>query len=208
MRLVEGTAQIVDLDLTGVDVVGPAQRQDVDVVRGAEDARGDVGEPGVALFEQFEDTAAIVVGHHDGEVGRSRLGGADQQSGGIVDEGEIAEQGDRAGGVRQGGADGRGHRSVDAGHAAVGPHCDALGVQAHQGGVAHRVGGAENQLVTRAHRRGHRGSDMQPGGQRMGGQLSVNRGQRTAVGLLAAPQPLWVRGPGGPRPGPGGLGIA
>ena len=207
MRLIEGAAEIVDLDLPGVDVVGPAQREDVDVVRGAEDARGDVGEPGVALLEQFEDAAAVVVGHHDGEVGRRRFSGADQQARGIVDEGEIAEQGDRAGVMRQCGADGRGHRSVDAGHAAVGPHRDALGVQPHQGGVAHRVGGAEYQLVTRAHRGGHRRGDMQPGGQWVGGQPVVNRRQRTAVSLRAALQPLRIGGAGGTRPGAGGLGV-
>ena len=56
----------------------------------------------------------------------------------------------------------------------------ALGVQPDQGGVADRVGGAEHQLVTAAAGRGDRGSHVQAGGQRMGGQLCADRVDRAA----------------------------
>src|SRR5436189_3560049 len=42
----EGRVQLVDLDLPALHVVGAAQGADVDVVRGAEDSRRHVGEPG------------------------------------------------------------------------------------------------------------------------------------------------------------------
>ena len=124
-RLVECGAQCVDLDLATVDVVGAAQRADVDVVRGAEHPGGQVGEPRVALLEQFEDAAPVVVGHHDGQVGRHRLGRSDQQAGTVVDESQVTDQRDGAAPGRVVGerrADRGGHRPVDAGDAAVGAH--------------------------------------------------------------------------------------
>ena len=120
-------------------MIGPAQRENIDIVRGAEDPRGHVGEPRIALLEQFEYSAAIVVGDHNGEVLRSRLSGTDQQPRGVMDEGQITEKRDRPGGVRQRGADRRRDGAVDTGHPAVGPHRDALGIEADQGGVAYRV---------------------------------------------------------------------
>ena len=98
--------------------------------------------------------------------------------------------------------------TVDARDAPVGPHRDAVSVQSHQGGVAHRVGGTEHQLVARAHRRGNGGGDMQAGGQWMGGQLLADDAEGVAVGLRATPQPVRVGNADGVRAGSGGRRVA
>jgi len=44
------------------------------------------------LLQQREDAAAVVVGHHDDQVG-PRFPGADEQAGRVVQEREVAQQG-------------------------------------------------------------------------------------------------------------------
>ncbi|SKW36379.1 Uncharacterised protein [Mycobacteroides abscessus subsp. abscessus] len=42
-------------------MISPAQRRNIDIVRGTEDARGDIMEARVALLQQFENSAAVVI---------------------------------------------------------------------------------------------------------------------------------------------------
>ena len=56
---------------------------------------------GAALLQGREDRAAVVVGHHDRQVG-ARLVGPDHQGGQVVQEGHVADVGDRPGAVRAG----------------------------------------------------------------------------------------------------------
>ena len=69
---------------------------------GAEDALEVGGTLGCPVLERGEDAATVVVDDDQGEVGR-RLVGADEQAVGVVQEGEVAEQGvGRAGGAASG----------------------------------------------------------------------------------------------------------
>ena len=211
-RLVEGVGKFADLDLAALHVVGPTQRADVDVMGSAEDPRRHVGESRITLLEQFEDAATVVVGDHDGQALRCRLRRPDQQTRAVVHERQVAEKRDGAAPAgtfeRQRSADRSGHRSVDAGHAAVGTHLHPGGVEPHQGDVADRVRRAQHQLVTRPHRVRHRRGDVQAGGQRMSGQLLAHRGDGMVVALLAATEPVRRRRAGGDRAGAGRLRVA
>ena len=91
VRFGQRRREIVDLDLAGLHVIGPAQRP-TSTSCGVPKMRDDVGEPGITLLEKFEDAAAVVVGDHDGQVVRDRLGGTDQQAGRVVDEGEVTSR--------------------------------------------------------------------------------------------------------------------
>src|SRR5690606_2045413 len=60
--------QLLRAHLPVRDPVRRAERGEVHPVRGTENPLENTGVLGVALFEKFEDTAAVVVGDHDGEV--------------------------------------------------------------------------------------------------------------------------------------------
>ena len=132
---------------------GRAEAGQVDAVRRAEELLVRVGVLRRPLLEGREDRAAVVVGHHDRQVG-PRLVGAEHQRGGVVQEGHVADVGDRAGAPRpaERGADRAGDGAVDAGQAAVGQHHPALAdrVRAgHQVEVADRVAGADEEQAAR-----------------------------------------------------------
>src|SRR6476620_6567295 len=78
------------------DPVGAAECGEIHAVWRAEYPLEDPRVLRVALLEQFECAAAVVVGYHDGQVGRARLTPADEQSGCVVQEGQIADQRDGA----------------------------------------------------------------------------------------------------------------
>ncbi len=98
-------------------------------------------------------------------------------------------------------ADRRRHRAVDACDAPVGPHLDALGVQADQRRVPDRVGCPEHQLIAGTDRVGHRGRDMQSGLERMRLELRAHRVDRVPIDLGAALQPGGIGFAGGHRTG-------
>ena len=79
-----------------------------------------------ALLEGGEDRAAVVVDHDDRQVG-ALLARAEEEPGGVVQEGHVAHQRERARRLRppQRGADRGADRAVDAGQAAVGDHLAA-----------------------------------------------------------------------------------
>ena len=81
------------------DVESGAQRCQVGAMRGAEHplirplVRTGV-EAGVTLFEQPEDTAAVVVGDDDPQIGRTWFAGPDEQAGRVVHKRQIAHERD------------------------------------------------------------------------------------------------------------------
>ena len=132
---------------------GGAQAGQVDVVRRPEELLEPVGVGGRPLLQGREDRAAVVVGHHDGQV-RPRLVGAEEERRGVVQERHVADVGHRAGAPwpAQRGADRARDGAVDAGEAPVGQHEPALAdrVRAgHQVEVADRVAGADDEQPTR-----------------------------------------------------------
>ena len=187
---------------------------------GAEDPRGHLGEPRVALLERFEDAAAVVVGHHDRQLLRRRLGRTDQQRTSNERPSPIrATVRPPARSLRQRRADRRRHGAVDA-DPPVGPHRDPRppGPASH---VAHRVRRAEHSWSPERGA-GDRGRHVQAGGQGMGRQLvctassacRLTSAQRRSHAGSGAPR-VTARVPAGQRiarhvgpAGPGGQGRA
>ncbi len=157
------------------NAVGRAQCREVHAVRGAENTLEDTCVLRVALFEQFEDSAAVVVRDDDGEVLRPRLRRPDEQARCVVQEGQVAEQRDGPSLlVGECGTDGGGDRTVDPGDTAVGQHLHVGLRVAHERRVAHRVRRPEQQLVAGLQRiRDHRG-DVQSGGLRVPVELGAH----------------------------------
>ena len=120
-----------------------------------------------ALLERGEDAAAVVVDHHDGQVG-ARLVGADDEAVLSCRKVRSPISAKRPAGVRpaQRGPDRRGHRAVDAGQAAVGddhpPVADPV-ARHHQVEVADRVRRADEQQPA-----GRQGARDRPGDLRAG----------------------------------------
>ena len=131
-----------------------------------------IAKRGRALLQGLEDAAAIVIGHHDGEVLRPRLVLRDQQPIGIVQECHIPYQGHHAwgapiGGIQrlrgQGDANGLGHCAIDAGHPARGVGIHAVKGHTDEGGIAHRIRGAEDHRVIDRKRIAYRRRYVQSG---------------------------------------------
>ena len=131
---------------------------------------------GSALFEELEDTAAVVVGHDDGEIARPRLTGPDQQPGRVVQEGQVAHERDGpAALVRQRGAHRRRDGAVDTCDAAIRQHPHGgLGI-AHECRVANRVGCAEQKLVAVRESIHHSSCHVQAGGLGVGRRVACGR---------------------------------
>ncbi len=115
---------------------------------------------GTALLERREDRPAVVVGHHDREVG-ARLVGSDHQAVAVVQEGDVAEQREcpRGRGPPESRSDRRGDRPVDAGQAPVADHQPPVAdpvPRHHQVEVAHRVRGADEEQPARREGAGDR----------------------------------------------------
>ena len=106
-----------------------------------------------ALFELVEDAPAVVVRDDDHEVG-SRLVGADEQSVVVVQEGQVAHEGQRRASsqrlMRQGGAPRGGHQAVDPVGAPISDHAQAIAPAGDHLDLADRPRGShEHQGVVR-----------------------------------------------------------
>jgi hypothetical protein len=79
----------------------------------------------LGLLEQREDTATVVVHHHENQI-RARLAGAEEQAGRVVQERQVTQQGSGRAATAplmcQGGARRGGNRPVDPARAAAGEH--------------------------------------------------------------------------------------
>ena len=75
-----------------------------------------------------------------------RFGRAEEQTGRVVQQREVAEQGDRRAVVAERGTDGGGDGAVDAGHAPVGPHGHPGPRRRAECDVTHRVRRAQHDL--------------------------------------------------------------
>ena len=148
-----------------------ARRQllDVHAVRRAKHPLKRAAEVVCAWFEGLEDAAAVVVGHHDRQVARARFARADDQTGRVVHEGQVAHQGDgpRAGLIPvtcHGGTDRRRIGPVDTRDPAVREDPHPVGDPAGQGDVPDGVAGADDELVAGGHGVADRPCDVEPGG--------------------------------------------
>ena len=125
---------------------------------------------GPPRLEGAEDPAAVVVGDDERQVGAG-LVRADHQPGQVVQQGQVAEVGERrpgGGGAHpidgQGDPDRRGDGAVDPGHAAVGHHPDTVAGRGELADVPRHLRRAEHQRAAGGQRPGQCG--RQGGGRR------------------------------------------
>ena len=150
--------------------VALTDRGNVDPMRGSEGLLDITPQAGLAHFEGFENSTAVVVGYHDREVFRLRLIHPTQQSTDIVQKRDVAEQGDGARGANLVGTQrlrsdshphGLGNIAVDPGRSPRGIRIDAIKRQASQSDIPDWVRRADEHGVSDSQRVRDSGSNVE-----------------------------------------------